>query len=211
MQSRTLLAAVLAAGSFGSAQADTLLSENFAAAAGGLYGVGAITGTAFTVTSGKVDIIGTPSGSPFGCVRLPGANCLDLVGDSGMGEITSTASFDLVAGSTYTISFGGLLQGFMPGSPQTTSFAVSLGSLISNQTANANGAAYSINFTPLTSQSGAKLAFTTLTAPDFVHGVVLDSVVLSVSAVPEPQTWALMVAGLAGLAGVARRRAGAPA
>lgn len=210
MTSRTLLAAVLTAGSLGSVHADTLLSETFAGATRGLYG-GAITGTAFTVTSGTVDIIGLPSGSPFGCVRLPGANCLDLVGNTGSGAIASTASFELVAGSTYTVSFGGLLQGFSPGSPETTSFEVSLGSLTSTQTANANGAAYSIHFTPLTNQSGARLAFTTLTAPNSVHGVVLDSVVLSVSAVPEPQTWAMMFAGLAGLAGIARRRAGASA
>lgn len=207
MNPRPFVAALLAAGSLGSAQAATLLSENFSAATGGLYGSGPIAGTAFAVTAGTIDIVGLPGGSPFSCVRLLSANCLDLVGNTGTGAIASTTGFNLSAGSTYTVSFGGLLQGFAPGAPQTTSFTVSLGSLSSTQSANASGATYSIDFTPLTDQSGAKLAFTTLTAPDSVHGVVLDSIVLSASAVPEPQAWALMLAGVAGLGFTARRRA----
>ncbi len=200
MKPSTLAAAVLAAGSLGSAQATTLLSENFSAAAAGLYGVGPIGGTGFAVTSGNIDIIGIPAGSPFNCVRAPGANCLDLVGNTGTGAIASTASFNLVAGSTYTLNFGGLLQGpFVPGGPDSTSFAVSLGSMSSTQTANASGALYSISFTPLANETGVKLAFTTLSAPNFVHGVVLDSIVLNVTAVPEPGTWALMLAGVGGL------------
>jgi hypothetical protein len=201
------MAALLAAGSLGSAQAVTLLSENFAGATAGLYG-GAISGTAFTVTSQNIDIIGIPAGSPFNCVRVPAANCLDLVGNQGSGAIASTASFNLVAGSTYNVTFGGLLQGYSPGDPASTSFSVSLGSLSSTQTANAGGATYSINFTPLANQAGAKLGFTTLSAPDSVHGVVLDNIVLSVTAVPEPQSLALMLAGIASMGLLARRRVG---
>jgi len=211
MNPRHFVAALLAAGSIGSAQAVTLLSENFSAAAGNLYGVGPIAGTAFAVTVGSVDIVGLPGGSPFSCVRLSSANCLDLVGNTGNGAIASTASFDLIAGNTYNVSFGGLLQGFSPGGLQTTSFTVSLGSLSSTQTADATGALYSVDFTSLFNESGAQLGFATLTAPDSVHGVVLDSIVLSVTAVPEPQSWALLSAGLAGLGFVARRRSSAAA
>ena len=209
MNPRPVVAALLTAFGLGSAQAVTLLSENFATATAGLYGPNPIPGTAFSVTNGNVDLIGLPGGSPFSCVRLLTANCLDLVGNQGSGAIASTAGFNLVAGSTYTVSFGGLLQGFAPGGGQTTDFTVSLGSLSSTQTADTNGSLYSINFTPLTSQAGATLAFSSLTAPDSVHGVVLDSIVLSVTAVPEPQGWALMIAGLAGLGCVARRGKGA--
>ena len=39
------------------------------------------------------------------------------------------------------------------------------------------------------------------------HGLAIDNVTVSVSVVPEPQAWALMLAGLASLGFIARRRA----
>jgi hypothetical protein len=204
ISSRFTGALLLACASTAGAQAATLLSENFAAASGGLYS-GAIGGTLFSVTLGSIDIVGLPSGSPFSCVHNPGGNCLDLVGNTGTGAIASVPTFNLLAGMTYTVSFGALLQGFAPGDPTTTSYRVSLGSFASNLAVNSAGANVSLNFTALANETAVRLRFETLAAPNSVHGAVLDNIVLS--AVPEPGTWALMLAGMGSVLLLARRRA----
>ncbi len=200
---RLASALLLACASTAGTQAATLLSENFSAATGGLY-TGAIGGTLFSVTMGSIDIVGLPSGSPFSCVHNPGGNCLDLVGNTGTGAIASVPTFNLLAGMTYTISFGALLQGFAPGDPTTTSYRVSLGSFDSNLAVNSAGANVSLNFTALANETAVRLRFETLAAPNSVHGAVLDNIVLS--AVPEPGTWALMLAGIGSVLLLVRRR-----
>jgi hypothetical protein len=185
------------------ASATTLLSEDFAGAVGGTYG-GAIAGTQFEVSGGNIDIIGVPGGSPFTCVRFPEGNCLDLVGNVGSGSIVSTATFALVAGTSYSITFGAELQGYAPDDPHTTSFSVSLGSFAQTLTANGAGAAYSVSFIAPGSEAG-RLGFSTLVAGDSVHGAVLDHIVLSAVPVPEPASGLLMLAGLGGVLGLGRR------
>ena len=205
MSTRLFLATLAAVGAAGAAHATTLLSEDFSATAPGTYS-GAMPGSVFQVVGGNVDIVGVLGGSFFTCVRNPAGNCLDLVGNTGSGAIGSVAGFDLAAGSTYTVSFGANLQGYGPTDPQTTTFSVALGSLSQTFTATGAGGDYSATFAPLADQVGAHLVFTTLTAPDSVHGAVLDHIVLS--AVPEPGSAALLAAGLL-FGGLGLRRRGA--
>ena len=55
--------------------------------------------------------------------------------------------------------------------------------------------------TDLSSTQGLRIEFR-----DEAFNVGIDNVIFTISAVPEPSTWALMFAGLAGVVGVARRR-----
>ena len=194
-----------------SAEGSTLLSENFTGATpgggsgpGGAYS-GNIPGTQFTVTSDNVDIVGVVNGSNFSCVQNPTGNCLDLVGNEGGGQIQSVPTFSLVAGNVYTVTFEAELQGFTAGTTPTTEFSVSLGSMSQSESADPNGASYSLTFTPTTNQSGAELTFTTISAPDGVHGAVLSDIVLTDTpssggtAAPEPGMGGALLVSLAGL------------
>jgi hypothetical protein len=200
----------LYAAMLGSASAGTIFSENFSGATPGLYG-GAIPGTGFAATNGNVDIIGVLHGSSFSCVNNPTGNCLDLIGNVGIGAITSTTTFNLLVGHTYTLTFNDIVQG--GNTLPSELFDVSLGSLLRQETS-LSTAVTSVTevFTPSSEQDGATLVFSSITNDDNVHGPVLDSIVLTdagsgqpVGAVPEPGTLALMGAGIVGL-GLVRRR-----
>jgi hypothetical protein len=197
----------------GSASASTIFSENFSGGTPGTYG-GAIPGTGFAVTSGNVDVLGVLNGSNFACVNNPGGNCLDLIGNVGVGAIASTTTFNLLVGHSYTLTFNDILQGgdTLP----SELFNVSLGSLVRSETSLSTGASSVTEiFTPASEQDGATLDFISVTNDDGVHGPVLDSIVLTdalvattpVGAVPEPGTLALMGAGIVGLGFLRRRKA----
>jgi hypothetical protein len=192
----------------GPASAGVLFSEDFSAATPGPHGLGQIPGTQFSVDNLNVDIIGVLNGSFFGCSDNPGGNCLDLVGEENGGGVQSIPTFNLKAGSVYTLTFGENLQGYAPGSSATTQIQVSLGTLSQDLTFNGGiNTPTTVTFKPTTNQSNAILAFETLVPADAVHGAVIDHVQLSVSGgVPEPATWAMMLIGVAGLGGLARRR-----
>jgi len=203
-------------GAAGTAQAGVIFSEDFSASISGNYSApSAIPNSQFVVTAGNIDLIGTPSGSPFSCVDNPGGNCVDLVGAFANGGITSVPMFSLVKGDTYTVSFGSNLQGFGPTDTAQTTFQVSLGDLSETETLTAADGdhPFSVSFTPTANESGATLGFLSLTAPDSVHGAVVDNIVLTQTAgtaVPEPATWAIMLTGFGamGAAMRSRRKAG---
>ena len=197
------------------ANAGVLFSENFSGAvpgggssAGGAYSAGPIPGTGFAdLAPFNVDILGVLNGTNFSCVDNPAGNCLDLVGNQGGGAITSIPTFNLVAGDTYTVTFGADLQGFSNQSASTT-FSVGLGALSQVETLVSDlNTRYSLTFTPVSNQTGANLSFTTISAPDGVHGAVIDNITLaSASAgVPEPASWAMMMLGF-GVVGYALRK-----
>ena len=186
--------------------ASTLLSEDFSGATPGTYS-GAIAGTQFAVSVANVDLLGVLNGSFFTCGNNPAGNCLDLVGNTGLGGISSVPTFNLKAGDTYTINFGAVLQGYDPGKGSTT-FSVGLGTLVQNETVNGTAKQFSLSFIPTANQSSAALSFTTLIPGDAVHGAVLDRITLTdiapTGGVPEPATWAMMLIGFGGV-GVATR------
>jgi hypothetical protein len=180
----------------GSSSATVLFSEDFSGATPGTYGT-TIPGAQFTVTEGNVDVFGILNGRAFNCTDNINGNCLDLIGNVGIGQITSIPTFSVIAGDTYTITYGVNSQGVT----QTLSFSVALGSLSTIETATDATGNETVTFTPTTSQSGAALVFTSITNVNNVNGPVLSDIVLTqtapvVSPAPEPASLALAFTGL---------------
>ena len=187
------------------AHAAILLDGNFAGASNPYQTVG--TGftfggsNAWTVVSGSVDWIGnywTPPSS--------GGGSVDLDGNS-VGAISQTL-FDLAAG-TYKVTFA--LSGNPDGPPPTKALQVGVtGSTaqdyaypIVGDKANMN---YSMSCTSSAWGGGdATLTFASLNTPSTnPYGPVIGDV--SISAVPEASTWAMMILGFLGIGSVAYRR-----
>lgn len=172
------------------------------------YGVNAgdshYSGTSFDgswVIRGNVDLVEslptgwTPQSTPFS---------LDLVGNIS-GAISQT--FGTIAGHTYNLSF--YFSNNSYGSPQPAEANLTVGSL--SDTIFHGGATpsvmdwtlYSGTFTALANST--TLTFTENdTTPCCNGGIALDSV--SVTAIPEPATWAMMVLGFMGVGFMAYRR-----
>jgi len=128
------------------------------------------------------------------------------------------AAFDLLAGYTYTLSFDYSRQTFSAGNgPFDTSLIGSLGS--HSVTYNDVAGFYygfdwqsgGLTWTQAVTELGAHVTFTAL-APGGYSGMLVDNISMvgvapNVTApVPEPETYALMLAGLTLMASVARRR-----
>ncbi|MDN3275918.1 PEPxxWA-CTERM sorting domain-containing protein [Frankia sp. RB7] len=158
--------------------------------------------TNWTVTSGSVDVIG--DGGPYAFLPSGNGNYVDLNGSTGQpGQLTT--KMDFAAGS-YLVSFQ--LAGSQGGSgnvdpaDHTTTIAFSLGGSSQSITLDPTDplSTYSFWFTT----SGGKLSFTDLSGGNPNVGNLLDNV--SVSAVPEPSTWAMMILGFLGVGVLAYRR-----
>lgn len=147
----------------------------------------------WTVTDGTVDLIG-----PGLFDLLPGnGHYIDLDGSTSNSGLFSN-SVNLTGGITYTLSFD--LAGSQRGTSETVN--VIFGS--ENASFSLNSAdpfsTYSMNFTPGASGS---YNFSYQNSGGDNVGILLDNV--SVSPVPEPETYAMLLAGL-GLLGFAARR-----
>jgi choice-of-anchor C domain-containing protein len=155
-------------------------------------GSAAITGWSVGATS--VDVIN----GGFGAVS---GNSIDMLGTPGPGTIWQTLG--TVVGQTYLLQFD--LSSNRGGDNDSAGKELSVSGL-------GGGAARSFSAL-LPGVSHQSLSFTAISSatllsfssgPSGYSGSVLDNV--SVTAVPEPQTYALMLGGLAALAFVARRR-----
>jgi hypothetical protein len=151
--------------------------------------------TGWSVTDGTVDIIGPG----FFDLQPGNGYYVDLDGSTGNAGILST-SLALTAGLTYTADFS--LAGNLRNAG-TESVTVSFGDsqfvyvLPTSQTFTT----YSLAFTP-TSSGLFSLSFSNAGGDNY--GALLDNV--SVTAVPEPQSLALLLAGVMVTGAVARRR-----
>ncbi|MGY3346665.1 MULTISPECIES: FxDxF family PEP-CTERM protein [unclassified Bradyrhizobium] len=158
---------------------------------------------AWTVTGDSVDFIGSYWNGP----AATGGNSVDLNGN-GKGGITQT--FDLAAG-TYLLGF--YLSGNPDGYPATKSIGVNLAPTTPatsntytylatiNSNHNLNYEYHSFLFS-VTGSSPETLSF--FSNDEGAYGGVVGGV--SISAVPEPSTWAMMLFGFAGLGFMAWRR-----
>ena len=160
-------------------------------------GSGSTAITGWVVTGDGIDYIGSY------WQNAEGNRSIDLSG-SGPGGIMQT--FDTIVGVTYNVQF--MLAGNPDGGPQTKVLStVASGNLPQINSFNiANSTLSDMKWIPVTYSfvAGADtttLAFTSGTQTAF--GPALDAV--SVTAVPEPTTWALMLVGFGLIGGVMRR------
>jgi choice-of-anchor C domain-containing protein len=186
-----------------SAQAAGLLDGDFSTPSGGAsfatYNFGSSMGP-WTVTQGSVDLIGGYWQSP-----TVGGGSVDLDGNFQAGGISQSFS---IGPGTYKLSF------YLSGNPDSAlgvkSVQVAVGDALQTFTydtstaGNSHGsmlyALQTLNFSTL---GATTLSFTSLDASNSAFGPVIGGV--SISAVPEPTTWALMLMGF-GAVGYAVRR-----
>jgi hypothetical protein len=176
------------------AQANTIYSDNFDSDTANLNG----TPSGWVVSGGAVDIVGPSNG--WGWLCAPGGgNCVDLDGSVGQAGVLSN-TLSLTAGTTYTATFdiAGNQRNY---GDDVVDITFGSSTLSSSFSSNAAWTTYSLSFTPSVSGDYA-LTFHNLGGDN--QGAVLDNV--SIQAVPEPETYAMMVAGLGLMGVVARRR-----
>ena len=193
---RNKLATAVAAMAFGvSAQAVPIFADNFDADATGLNQAP----TGWTVSSGTVDVVGNGVDD-----RVPGNGVyIDLDGTTSLAGLLTSPSLNLTAGLTYTATFD--LAGSQLGSTETGVVTFGSQSLNYSLASAAPFTTFSLSFTPSTSGAYA-LSFHNDGGDDV--GALLDNVVVNqvTVPVPEPETYALLLAGLAVLGAVSWRR-----
>jgi len=187
---------LLAAAIFGTsaAQAAPLFSDDFDTDTLGLNAIAFNGG--WSVSGGTVDIIGAPG--PFDL--LPGnGHYIDLDGSTGKAGIFAN-SLDVSNGVTYTLSFD--LAGNQRGAG-TDTVVVNFGSGSQTFTRAATDGfqTYMLSYT---ATGTGKVGFSFIDQGADNQGALLDRV--SVTAVPEPETYGMLLGGLALLGVVARRR-----
>jgi hypothetical protein len=150
----------------------------------------------WTVSNGNVDIISYQSYGPAPSASS-GLYGLDLVGYGSTGEISQT--FNTVFGRTYNVSFDYKANSGLPG---LTAAVLTNETLVGSVTGGSTWAHYSGEFTG----TGGPVTFALNETYGYSNGgVFLDNV--SVSAVPEPATWVMMLLGFGGLGFAGYRRA----
>ena len=164
------------------------------------------------VTVGNVNVVN----GMFNGTSSPGPNLayelnqyLDLVGQGGTGGISQ--SLTLTPGQAYNLTFAYSNNGFAPNESTSASAAFSIDGLagtVSHSTANSTNLDWQIFTGTFVAGGTDTLSFTNLTGgPN--EGILLDAI--SVAAVPEPATWAMMLLGFGGMGLAMRQRRSAVA
>lgn len=163
-------------------------------------GAGSTTIAGWTVGAGGIDYIGTY------WQAADGNRSLDLNGNF-PGSISQT--FDVVSGQTYKVTF--YLAGNTDGGPDIkTLTTTSTDATILFSSFNTAGRSHpDMGWTPISFEFTASgltetLTFLSTTVDGNAFGPALDNV--TVAAVPEPSTWAMMILGFLGVGFLAYRR-----
>jgi len=213
----TVAAAALALAAAAPAAAQSLYTETFeaAAASNAAYPVGTIAGTGMAVVNGYAWI--TSSDAQHGHVLDLGTGWytsnVDPQTQIGSSTARSVATFDLLAGHTYTVSFDYSRQAWSAGNgPFSTALTASFGnhSVTYNDVAGffygLEWKAGLLSFTPAADELGVPLVLTAFGPPGY-SGMVVDNIsMVGLAPVPEPQAGALLLLGLAGLGLLGRWR-----
>ena len=187
---KTLAVAGLLASSL--AQAAPIFNDDFDANGLGLNAVP----TGWSVSGGTVDIIGSPSFYDL----IPGSGrYIDLDGSTGSAGLLST-SFSLAAGTTYLAEFD-LAGNFRNSDAESVTVNFGTASLTASLPIETGWTAYALYFTPSASGSYS-LSFQNAGGDNV--GMLLDNV--SIAAVPEPGTLAMLLSGFGMIGLIARRR-----
>lgn len=208
---RILLAAAAFAAFSAPAHAVTVFSDTFDGEAGGTTVTNYTNFAKWDVAAGSVDLLRDPN--QFGITCSGGAgSCVDLNGSSGQpGLIVTKQSFDYNAGDVITVSFD------LSGSQRSATHGLVLGIAFDNGFAfesdpfdlgadepfGSFASAFSEDYT-----GQFQLYFYGTPFPDDPSniGVILDNVSIDVAAVPEPASWAMMIAGFGLVGGALRTR-----
>ena len=165
-------------------------------------GAGSTVITGWTVGTGGIDYIGSY------WQAADGNRSLDLNGNF-PGSISQT--FDVVSGQTYKVTF--FLAGNTDGGPAVkTLTTTSTDATILFSSFNTTGHSHAdMGWTPISFDFTASgltetLTFLSTTVDGNAYGPALDNV--TVAAVPEPSTWAMMILGFLGVGFLAYRRKG---
>ena len=192
----TATAALLLASSFTHA-ASPIFSEDFNSYPADLLDWVPPAASGWTVgPGGTVDIHGV--GGAFDLIPGNGGSYVDLDGTTSSSGLFSN-NVNLVGGTTYTLSFD--LAGSQRGSAETVN--VTFGSTAASYSLNSNDpfSTLSLNFTP---GSSGSYSFSYQNEGGDNVGALLDNV--SASAVPEPEIYAMLLAGLGLMGSMTRRR-----
>ena len=218
-----LATALAFAGACAAARAD-YPTETFEGAPVSNFSVpsGPIAGTGFEVVAGTVWVQPANTLSHGHVLDLGSgvyASTWTAATNVGYSTVQTISTFDLLAGYTYTLNFDFSRQPWSAGNgPFDTSLTASLGSF-SQTFLDVAGFYYgetwnsaALSWTQAVTQLGQHIVFTA-SGPTGYSGMDIDNVAMAglapvvTGAVPEPETWVMLLAGLALIGRNARRRA----